>query len=66
MTIFHRNRRDLLSKTLFDIFKLTTIACCVSGFFPSFKTEIRLIILSIIVISFWAGFFICPEPTKEK
>ena len=36
MLIFHNRRRDLLAKSLFDVGKLTAVASCVSGFFPSF------------------------------
>jgi len=32
MLIFHKKRRDIIAKAFIDIFKLTFIASCVSGF----------------------------------
>ena len=65
MSLFHRNRRDLISKAFFDIFKLAVVAGCVSGFFQGFNPGIRCGIYSIIFIAFCFGLIICPKPEKE-
>ena len=65
MLIFHRNRRDLLAKAFLDIFKLTLVASCVSGFFPNFDVSIRLIIIVLIGLTGIAGILVCP-PEKEN
>jgi hypothetical protein len=65
MSIFHRKRRDIVSKTLFDIGKLTLVATCVSGFFPGFSGVTRVGIFLIIALTFILGFIICPSLGKE-
>ena len=65
MLIFHRNRRDLFAKGLFDIFKLTAVAACVSGFFPNLDQGSRIIILSIMAITCMLSFMFCPPYQKE-
>ena len=64
MQIFHYNRRDLFSKVLMDIFKLTLVASCVSGFFQNFNGITRISIFAIIGITGILGLIICP-PKKE-
>ena len=64
MLIFHRDRRDLVAKALFDIFKLTSVAACVSGFFPGFTVQIRAVILLIIGLTGILGILVCPQPLK--
>jgi len=66
MLIFHRNRRDIIAKAFIDIFKLTVIATCVSGFFPSFDIGTKLMISCSIVLSLIIGFIVCPRPKKEN
>lgn len=65
MLIFHRNRRDLLAKAFFDIFKLTLVASCVSGFFPNFDLSTRSIIFALIGLTGISGLLVCP-PEKEN
>jgi len=65
MHIFHYNRRDLVAKAFFDIFKLTAIAGCISGFFPSLNEQMRLVVLCIIGVAGVIGLIACPPPKKE-
>ncbi len=66
MLIFHNHRRDLIAKTLFDIFKLSFVASCISGFFPGFHGPTKILIFFVIGISFLLGIIICPESDKEN
>ena len=66
MLIFHKNRRDIIAKAFIDIFKLTFIAFCVSGFFPGFNIRTKLMVYGSIVLSLIIGFIICPRPEKEN
>ncbi len=66
MLIFHKNRRDIIAKAFIDIFKLTFIASCVSGFFPGFNIGIKIAILCSIILSLIIGFIVCPRPEKEN
>lgn len=65
MQIFHYNRRDLIAKTFFDIFKLTAVAGCVSGFFPELDSTTRIGIFYIIGSCFLLGLTFCPMKQKE-
>ena len=65
MTFFHRERRKVLSQTILDIFKLTTVAAFVSGFFTSFSLRIRLIIAVLLFVLLLLGFAICPTPKGD-
>lgn len=64
MAIFHNKRRDIVSKTLFDVFKLTAVAGCVSGFFQAFNIGVRVWIFCIIALAFIIGFISCPLSDK--
>ena len=64
MLIFHNHRRDEIAKSLFDIFKLTTVAGCVSGFFSQFNLATKITIWVSATLSFILAILICP-PKKE-
>ena len=66
MLILHHNRRDLLAKTLFDVFKLSLVAACVSGFFATFDMATKNAIYSIMGSSFIFGLILCPTSKKEQ
>lgn len=66
MSIFHYNRRDAISKTFFDIFKLIFVAGCISGFFQGFNLGLRIGIYGIVLVVFCFGIFICPKSKKEN
>ncbi len=66
MLIFHKKRREVVSKALFDIFKLTFVATCVSGFFQGFTKEVKIGIYCTIGLSFLLGFIICPSDKEES
>ena len=66
LLFLHRNRRDLMAKAMLDIFKLTAVAGCVSGFFPGFSIGTRSVVFCMIGLSFICGVLLCPPSEKEK
>ncbi len=63
--IFASKRRELAAKTIMNIVTVTTTLAVSSDFFFSSKSvPIRMVLMTVLVLSFWAGFFICP--TKDK
>ena len=66
MLIFHHNRRDLVAKALFDIFKLISVAACVSGFFQGFNTLTRVGIYVVMGLTGIFGILVCPTSNKES
>lgn len=65
MQIFHNRRRDLIAKALIDVFKLSLVAACVSGFFPALTDSTRTGVFILVGLTFFIGILICPKMDKE-
>ena len=59
-TIFTDFRRELLSKTLFDLFKIAVVAIFASKFFIEFPRMVQLIVVPGIVALGVVALLVCP------